>query len=97
MSEMIQKMRAEPEDGWDALWIKFPSLMGLGQYDYALECVDVLAELMKDDAGALGGEDYTVTVLRNNGLGTLAAMDLAARANMATIYLSDLFYSMQEP
>ena len=156
----IQQLRAEPDDGWDVLWIKLQSLMYDGEYDYALECVDALDTLMAGDADAaeylpalrrfigsvgetgvnygamvmawedpehpnevfqigdvviavngepcrnyqeyndlkqaLDGDTFTVTVLRDDGRGGLAPVDLALDKDMPRVYLNDMTFVDEE-
>lgn len=54
LDTLTQQFRPAPEDGWDTLWVKLQTLMGIGEYDLALECLDALTALpgMEDDADA---------------------------------------------
>ena len=51
---LLQQFRPAPGDGWDTLWIKLQTQMGMDERDFALECLDALEALpgMEDDADA---------------------------------------------
>lgn len=160
LDDAVQQLRAQPEDGWDVLWLKLQGLMSVGEYDYALECVDVLDELMAGDGDAaeylpalrrfigsvgstgvdygamvmawydpaqpseifrigdviiavngepcrsvreytdlrdaLDSDTFTVTVLRDDGRGGLAPVELTADVGMPKVYLNDVTAAGEE-
>ena len=51
---LTQQFYPDPADNWDVLWIKLQTLVGMGEYDMALACLDALEALpgMEDDADA---------------------------------------------